>query len=55
VVRGTIDGYSRMIIYLRCASNNRRLSTVLIAFCEATDIFGIPSQVREETGGVRKL
>ena len=44
-----IDGFSREIVYLR-ASNNNRSSTVLSAFLQATERYGLPSRVRSDKG-----
>ena len=45
VIHGTIDGYSRMIIFLRCSTNNRA-STVFSYFISGVQTFGLPSRVR---------
>ena len=50
VVHGGIDSYSRMIVYLKCATNNRSL-TVYRLFKQATEQYGIPSRVRSDKGG----
>ena len=50
VTHGGIDGYSRMIVYLSCSTNNRA-STVLRLFVAATQRFGLPSRVRSDMGG----
>ena len=50
VTHGGIDGYSRMIVYLYCSTNNRA-STVLRQFIAATQRFGLPSRVRSDMGG----
>ncbi|XP_071855243.1 uncharacterized protein [Apostichopus japonicus] len=49
VIHGCVDGYSRLITYLRCATDNRS-ATVLRLFQEATQIYGIPSRVRTDMG-----
>jgi hypothetical protein len=50
VIHGAIDGYSRMITYLKCSGNNKS-ETVLHAFLEACDTFGTPTRVRADRGG----
>ena len=50
VVHGGIDGYSRLIMYLKASTNNRATS-VLSAFTEAVNEFGLPSHVRVDAGG----
>ena len=50
VVHGGIDGYSRMVVFLRCATNNRS-DTVLRAFLEPTEKYLVPSRVRTNRGG----
>ena len=52
VTHGGIDGYSRLIVYLQCSSNNKS-STVYKLFLEATRRYGLPS--REIRSGGRKL
>lgn len=50
VVHGGIDGFSRLIVYLYCSTNNRA-STVTELFRKATSLFGVPSRVRSDRGG----
>ena len=50
VIHGGIDGYSRMVVYLKC-NNNNKSETVLFHFCKATEEFGILSRVRGDCGG----
>ena len=45
VIHGAIDGYSRLITFLKVATNNLS-STVLDNFMLAIDEFGLPSRVR---------
>ena len=45
VIHGMIDGYSRMIIFLRCSSNNKA-STVFSYFLEGVERVGLPSRGR---------
>lgn len=44
VIHGGIDGFSRMIVFLKCSTNNL-VSTVLDCFVQAVRIFGLPSGV----------
>ena len=50
VVDGGIDGFSRLIVYLHAATNNR-VETVLRSFLQAVDVYGVPSRVRSDKGG----
>lgn len=49
VIHGGIDGYSRLIVYLRAGTNNRA-STVLGLFQEAFELHSLPSRVRSDKG-----
>ena len=50
VIHGAIDGYSRKILYLKCANNNKA-STVVTYFSHAVSLFGLPNKVRSDKGG----
>ena len=50
VVHGCVDGFSRMIVYLACATNNRA-ATVFKMFRRAAVEYGVPSRVRSDKGG----
>jgi len=50
VVHGCIDGFSRLIIYLKVAPNNLA-STVLKFFHQGVQEYGLPSRVRMDRGG----
>ena len=50
IVHGGIDGYSRLIMYLKASTNNRTTSG-LSAFTEAVDEYGLPSHIRVDGGG----
>ena len=50
VIHGGIDGFSRMIVFLKCNTNNLA-STVLDCFLQAVGSFGLPSRVRSDKGG----
>lgn len=50
VIHGGIDGYSRLVVFLR-ASNNNRSTTLLDSFSQAIVRYGIPSWVRTDRGG----
>ena len=50
VIHGAIDGHSRLIVFLKCSTNNRK-ETVHALFQEAVANFGIPSRIRTDKGG----
>ena len=50
VIHGGVDGYSRTIVYLKGAQNNRA-DTVMVAFNEAVDEYCLPERVRSDLGG----
>ncbi|XP_016343688.1 uncharacterized protein LOC107689982 [Sinocyclocheilus anshuiensis] len=50
VVHGGIDGFSRLIVYLNSATNNKA-ATVLTSFLEGVNLYGVPSRVRSDKGG----
>lgn len=50
VIHGGIDGYSRLVVFLR-ASNNNRSGTVLDSFSSAAVRYGVPSRIRTDRGG----
>lgn len=49
VTHGCIDGFSRLVIYLQCTSNNRA-STVYQIFLNAVSKFNLPSRIRSDQG-----
>ena len=54
VVHGCTDGYSRYLVYLDAATNNRA-DTVFGLFRTATFVCGIPSRVRTDKGGENSM
>lgn len=54
VIHGGIDGFSRLIVYLKCSSNNRS-NTVFYCFLKACSEVGVPSRVRSDRGGENVL
>lgn len=50
VIHGGIDGYSRLIVYLKCADNDRAL-TVLSLYTDAVHLHGLPNRARSDLGG----
>ncbi|XP_019858490.1 PREDICTED: uncharacterized protein LOC109586726 [Amphimedon queenslandica] len=50
VIHGAIDGFSRLIMFLK-VSNNNRASSVLSGFMEALQEYGLPSRIRTDRGG----
>ena len=49
ITHGNIDGYSRLILYLQCCTNNR-VSTVYELFLKAAQEYHLPSRVRCDQG-----
>lgn len=50
VVHGAMDGYSRMVLFLKC-SNNNRANTVTTEYLHAVEEFSRPLHVRTDLGG----
>ena len=50
MTHGAVDGYSRMIPYLHCATNNSA-STVLNLFVQGSMQYGLPTMTRSDHGG----
>ena len=50
VTHCAIDRYSRLVVYIKCSTNNRA-STVLCLFLEAVQQYGTPSRIRVDQGG----
>ena len=50
ITHGGIDGHSRLIVYLKCASNIKS-ATVYESFLEAVRKYHLPSRVRSDQGG----
>lgn len=50
VIHGGIDSYSRLVVYLKAATNNKA-QTVLQSFLSAVDTYGVPCRVRSDKGG----
>ena len=49
ITHGGIDGFSRLIVYLKCSVNNKA-STVYENFTNAISEYGLPSRVRSDYG-----
>ena len=54
ITHGGIDGYSRLIVFLKCSSNNRS-STMYELFLTAVQKHQLPSRVRSDQGGENML
>ena len=50
VTHGGVDGYSRMVVFLKCSANNFA-TTVLQEFEKAVQLYGLPEKVRTDQGG----
>ena len=50
VIHGSIDGFSRMVLNLHVAANNRS-DTVFWCFRQAIERYGLPTRVRSDMGG----
>ena len=47
---GGIDGYSRLVVFLRCSANNKA-STMLSCFQGGVEAYGLPNKIRSDLGG----
>lgn len=50
MIRGCVDGYSQLTLYLSCHDNNKAI-TAFQEFSTAVARYGLPSRVRTEKGG----
>ena len=50
VIHAGVDGFSRCVVYIKCANNNRA-ETVLGSFLQGLSTFGTPDWVRSDHGG----
>jgi hypothetical protein len=50
VVHGGVDGYSRLVVFLKASANNKA-ETMLASFLTGVRNFGLPSRVRCDKGG----
>ena len=50
VIHGGVDGFSQMIVFLQCCTNNTA-PTVLTLFEDAIRQYGLPEKVRTDLGG----
>ena len=50
IVHGGIDGYSRLVVFLKASANNRA-DTMFASFLEGVTRYGLPSRVRCDKGG----
>ena len=51
VIHGGIDGYSRLIVYLRCSNKNRAATVLSLLQDQSINIWDLPSRVRADDGG----
>ena len=49
VIHGGVDGYSRLIVFLKCATNNQA-STAFSLFEAAVSKYGLPSRGPSDKG-----
>ena len=49
VIHEGIDGYSRVVVFLKCASNNQS-ETILENFMETCERFHVPTRIRTDHG-----
>ena len=49
VTHAAIDGYSRLVVFMKC-SNNNKSTTVYANFLKAVELYGFPSRVRSDQG-----